>query len=100
MIPVVIIGNLVIVAVTWAFFKKDTKSLNIIGIAVGAVAKFAVLWATTVLLMVPVFFAGKPKVGKNISLMFSWPQLITAVLGGVLALLILPRIRTALHHKN
>jgi hypothetical protein len=100
MIPVVAIGNLVIVVVTWAFFaavRKNGKSpLNVAGIAVGAVAKTAVLWAAASLFIVPLFFSANPKVGKNISLMFSWPQLITAVIGGLVALAVIPPVRTAL----
>lgn len=106
MVPVVIAGNLVIVAVTWAFFRNDAKlpksagfGLDIAGIAVGAVAKTIVLWAATSWLIVPVFFAGNAKIGSKLSLMFSWPQLVTAIIGGILALLILPRIRTYLSHR-
>lgn len=107
MVPVVAIGNLVIVAVTWAFFKNSAKmsggakfGFNIAGIAIGAIVKTAVLWAATSWLIIPVFFAGNAKVGKNLSLMFSWPQLVTAIIGGVIALLILPRIRTSRSNNN
>lgn len=99
MIPVVAVGNLAIVAVTWAFFRPaDGRApgtgRGFAGVVVGAVVKTAFLWATTVLLMVPVFFAGKPQVGQKLSLLFSWPQAVTALIGGVLALLILPAVRT------
>lgn len=99
MIPVVAVGNLAIVAVTWAFFrpvggKVPGTGRGFAGVVVGAMAKTAFLWGATVLLMVPVFFSAKPQVGEKLSLMFSWPQAATAVIGGVLALLILPAVRT------
>jgi ABC-type transport system involved in cytochrome bd biosynthesis fused ATPase/permease subunit len=52
------------------------------------------LWGMTVRLILPMFFAGKTKVAEKLSMMFSWPQAITAVVGGILALLVLPAIRT------
>lgn len=36
----------------------------------------------------------------KLPLMFSWPQLITAICGGVLALLIVPVLRKALHKES
>lgn len=105
--PVVAVGNLVIVAVIWVFFKPGANKpkgsglvLNIAGIAVGAVAKTAVLWAAVSWLIIPLFFVGNPKVGKNLALMFSWPQLITALIGGIIALLVLPPVRTYLNHRG
>lgn len=106
MVPVVAIGNLVIVAVIWAFFRNNGKlskgsafGLNIAGIAVGAVAKTAFLWAATSLLIVPIFFVGKAAIGQKLAMMFSWPQLVTAIIGGILALIVLPPIRTYRNHR-
>lgn len=100
MIPVVAIGNLVIITVLWAFLRpadsEGTPGIgrSVAGIAVGAVAKTAFLWTATVWMIVPMFFGGKKPVAQKLAMMFSWPQMITAVIGGVLALLILPAIRT------
>lgn len=100
MIPVVAIGNLVIVTVTWAFFTqrgRQSRPLGpmsgIIGVVCGAVAKTAFLWLSTVLVVVPAFFGGKKVVAQLLSLMFSWPQLVTAFVGGSLALVVLRFIR-------
>lgn len=106
MVPVVAIGNLVIVAVVWAFFRSDGKlskgsvfGFHIAGIAIGAVAKTVFLWAATSLLIVPIFFAGKAAIGQKLGMMFSWPQLVTAIIGGILALLVLSPIRTYRSHR-
>lgn len=106
MIPVVIAGNIVIVAITWAFFINDHKfskgkafGFDLAGVVVGAIVKTLVLFGAAMLIVVPVFFSGKPKVVANITLMFSWPQAVTAVIGGVLALIIVPRLRTFIKNK-
>lgn len=102
MIPVVALGNLVIVAVTWAFFHRENRKTgtDILGVVLGAVLKTAFLWLATAAVMVPVFFAAVPTVGKKLTLMFSWPQLVTALIGGMLALLIFPAVRSYRGHRN
>jgi hypothetical protein len=93
MIPVIAVGNLIIVAVTWAFFHMHKKlPFEIAGIIIGAAAKCAFLWIATAALMVPIFYSGS-KVASKLSLMFSWPQGLTALIGGILALLVLPAVR-------
>ncbi len=99
MIPVVAIGNLIIVTVLWLFLRPsdaETPSTgrSILGIVVGAAVKTAFLWGATVWAILPMFFAGKSSIAGKLSMMFSWPQAITAVIGGILALLVLPAIRT------
>lgn len=100
MIPVVAIGNLAIVSTVWPFLRSTSSvkdpgiGRSILGVAVGAAVKTLFLWGATVWLMVPVFFAGKNAAAQKLSLMFSWPQAVTAVIGGILALLVLPAIRS------
>ena len=99
MILIVALGNLVIVAVLGAFFRRSdsgkapSPAWNAAGVIVGAAAKTAFLWIATVWLMIPVFFGRNSAVASKLALMFSWPQAVTAVIGGALALLILPTIR-------
>ena len=63
---------------------------------VSALAKFAVLYAAVVLVLIPVMGdALAPKQAQTFTVMFSWPQLATALLGGTAALLILPLLRKA-----
>lgn len=107
MVPVVAVGNLVIVALAFAFFSRDERFkggvrvlFGAAGIAVGAVAKTAFLWGATVLFVLPVFFAAKTPVAQKLSLMFSWPQLVTAVIGGILALVVMPPLRTFRRHRD
>jgi hypothetical protein len=91
------IGNLLIVVITWMFFRrrdalKQPVIMDSLGILLGAIVKWLFLWVFTVLIIVPMFFLETPA-ANALSTMFSWPQLITALLGGVIAVLVLPAIR-------
>lgn len=104
MIPVILLGNLIIVAIAWAFLRKDEKRIfalrYIAGVIVGAAAKCAFLWAATALIVAPIL-SKNPKVPvSKLLLMFSWPQGVTALIGGILALLVLPAIRAYRRGRN
>lgn len=71
---------------------------------VAAAAKFAVLWLLVVkiicgLASAPLLESGllKAPMLEKLPAMFAWPQLITALIGGAIALLIVPLVRKALH---
>ena len=80
-----------------------------VGLAVAATVKFGVLYFLVVKLICGVLaqdLLGK-KLGETVLLaqpmlkmlpvMFSWPQLVTAIAGGTIALIISPILRKALH---
>lgn len=93
MIPVIMVGNCIIVLFAWAFRSR----LLVLGIGLGAVCKAAFLWLTVWYAVIPVF--GKalpPKMVPVIKTTFSVTQLITALIGGYLALLIYWRLRPML----
>ena len=99
MIPVIAAGNVIIVVVAWAFFRNRHRITfgmiaDVGGIVFGAVAKWLFLWGATLWIMLPVVFGGEQTVASKLGLMFSWPQLVTALIGGVLALFVLPAIRS------
>ena len=78
--------------------KKILK--QVIAWIAAAVGKFAVLYAVVVWLICGVLSESLLAAGvmmKALPAMFSWPQLITALIGGALALLIAPVLRKALH---
>lgn len=96
MIPVVMIGNLLIVVVTGLCFRESYNLfpvpgnlLRVAGIVLGAVAKAAALWALTVKLILPLFHVSG-KIAAMLGVAMSWSQLFTALMGGILALIILP----------
>ena len=80
-----------------------------VGLAVAALVKFGVLYLLVVKLICGVAsdaLLGKkigevvvlaPPMLKMLPTMFAWPQLVTAITGGILALVIVPVLRKALH---
>ncbi|HCC00822.1 MAG TPA: ECF transporter S component [Ruminococcaceae bacterium] len=102
LIPVIAVGNLILVAITWIFFSHDgahyqpaSLVIDTTGIILGAVVKFLFLWLMVSKWIVPLLFNTKPIVANMISFMFSWPQLVTAIIGGFLSLLVLTIVRNS-----
>lgn len=97
-VPVLVVpialGNLVLVIVVALLHKRS----NLLAFAAGAVLKFFALYLGVVKIVVPFFLpANAPEQMKTVlSVQFSWPQLITAAIGGILALIILPVLKKAI----
>ena len=89
---VVALGNIAIVTGVWLFKNRNSFVGNVSGVLVGAVAKFLFLWLAVSQFVVPMFIANPVK-AKALTLAFSYPQLITALIGGALAIIIAPRIK-------
>lgn len=66
--------------------------------ALAALAKFAVLYVVLVRLVAPVIVPAAKLSAVTAS--FTWPQLVTAAIGGVLACLIAPVLRRALGYDR
>ena len=105
-VPAIMVGNTVFVILL--HFLADKKGKNILKQAcawiVAAFAKFAALYLIVVkiicgILSESLLAAGtlKPPMLQALPATFSWPQLITALIGGAIALAIAPVIRKALH---
>ena len=107
----IMLGNACYVALLhWLAGNKQTAKWKQVG-AVGAAAlvKFGVLYVLVVKVICGLasgMLLGKkiggivvlaPPMLKMLPTMFTWPQLITALIGGALALLIAPAIRKSLH---
>ena len=104
-VPAIMVGNTVYVVLLSLIAGKNSRSLSrqVAAWAVAAFAKFAMLYAIVVWLICGVFSkalleAGtlKPPMLKLLPATFSWPQLFTALIGGAIALLIVPVLRKAL----
>jgi hypothetical protein len=103
MIPVVAIGNLIVVLITWWFFRtaqnKNSKNqmlfIVISGVVLGAILKCAFLWFATAKIITPILVSksAAPELIKLLNASMSWPQAIAALIGGILALLVLPSIK-------
>ena len=105
-VPAIMAGNTVYVLLL--HFLADRSGKNLIKQAVAwiaaAAAKFATLWVIVVQIICGVMSESLLAAGtlkapmlKALPATFSWPQLVTALIGGAVALLIVPVIRKALH---
>ena len=82
MMPVIMIGNELIVLASWAFRKK----LLPLGLAIGCAVKAAFLWLTVWYAILPIFGANlKQPMIEVVKANFSLTQLITACIGSVIA---------------
>lgn len=104
-VPAIMVGNTVYVVLLYYIAGKDSRYLTrqIAAWLTAAIAKFAALYALVVWLICGVLAeklvasgALKGPALKVLSATFSWPQLVTALIGGAVALLIAPILRKAL----
>ena len=80
-VPFIAIGNMAIVIIYGMFYEKS----KILGFTLGAVLKTAILWVGISIVGISVF--GLPAAAVPVvQLNFTWPQLITAIAGGILSL--------------
>lgn len=96
--PVIACGNALLVIIFCLASGKAADTLRTgISAVLAAVIKCGFLWIT-----VPAVLRMLGNVPEKqmaaLSIMFSWPQGLTALLGATLALLILPRLRKATHN--
>ncbi len=102
-VPGVAIGNLVFVLALYFLIGTSQKSIlhQALGLLASAAAKFLTLYLVVVKCIVPALSANlKPKQIATFSAMFSWPQLVTALIGGVVALAILPLLKKAIKSSS
>ncbi len=89
-VPLVACGN-AILCIVFALITKTLRAPKLAGVIASAAVKCAFLWLTVPLLLQAVGAPDKQRM--MLGIMFSWPQACTALIGGLLALLILPRLR-------
>jgi len=87
-IPFIMIGNSLFVYI-FSLFKKGQLVKKSIGIIIGALAKYAFLTLASTKLIGLFNLNFPPKITKMLAISMSLPQLITALVGGVFALIII-----------
>ena len=102
LLPAIAAGNLVLVLIYSLALGQQHRPIwrQAIVWAAAALAKFGTLYLLMVKLLVPSLISGgviPQKAEATLSVQFSWPQLVTALIGGAVALLIIPLLRKALH---
>ncbi|MGD9559545.1 MAG: ECF transporter S component [Oscillospiraceae bacterium] len=99
-VPVIMLGNLVLV-LAWHFIAgkaegKKMLAMYPVALVVGAVVKFLVLYLGIVQLVLPFILKLPEGPTAVLTASFSYPQLITAALGGLAACLIAPPLKRIL----
>lgn len=97
-VPAIALGNAVFVVVLYLLYRQNKpfwhQELSVIR---AAFCKFGMLYIAVVWVLIPVMGPALPlKQAAAFRVMFSYPQAITAAIGGTLALLILPLLRKAI----
>ena len=104
-VPAIMVGNTVFMILLSCIAGKDSKKIarQILAWVVAAGAKFVTLYGIVVWLICGVLAdslmasgALKAPMLKALPATFSWPQLFTALIGGAVALLMVPVLRKAL----
>lgn len=104
LIPFIALGNIVyvlVVALVVKAFRTENNSMlfvsGITGVVIGALLKFATLYFGVVKIFIPLMGDGlkQPQI-ETFTTMFSTPQLITALIGGVVALPVAMAVRKIL----
>ncbi len=94
MLPVIMLGNELLVVCVWLFYKKRFVA----GMALGCVAKTVFLWLTVWYAILPVFGASlKEPVKATVRISFSVTQLVTACVGSVIAWIVYKRVSLFKH---
>ena len=96
-VPVISVGNIVLVLVYAFVYKKLDRAWvrECAAVIAAAVLKFAALYLVVVKLLLPVLGLAEKQVAV-MSVMFSWLQLVTALIGGVLGIVVSIPVKNAL----
>lgn len=99
----IMIGNAALVTI-WHFVaglnKKQSITNFVLATVIGAIVKFGVLYLSIVQFVVPILLKIPAPKAAMVSGAFSFPQLITALIGGGLSILIVPILSKALRHQR
>ena len=94
-VPGICLGNLTLVVLIYLITGKKIEAASavrkILAVAASSACKFAVLFLVVTKMILP-FLSLNEKQTAVISASFSYPQLITALIGSALAMILCPRI--------
>ncbi len=90
-VPLIACGNALLVLTYWFFAERESLPM-LAGSILAAIVKCAFLWITVPALL-SALTSVPAKQTAALSVMFSWPQGLTALIGGLLALPIIRRLK-------
>lgn len=101
-VPAVCVGNVIMVMILYIFIGRKNDyvkwAVRIAGLLVAGTAKFTLLFLGVLNLVVPALNVPEDKV-QTIVDVFSWPQLVTSVVGSLLAALIYAKLKKVLKNE-
>ncbi|PKM62734.1 MAG: ECF transporter S component [Firmicutes bacterium HGW-Firmicutes-21] len=101
LVPFIALGNLSLIIVWFLITKKAAVNANgyikmVTALVLGALIKLGLLYFTVVKLAIPFILNVNEKQAAVLSANFSLPQLVTASIGGAIAILIIPVVKKAI----
>jgi uncharacterized membrane protein len=103
LIPFIVLGNIVLVFI-WGFLGNRSFArqmiVYIVTLIAAAACKFLTLYVGIVMIAIPYLLNLPEKQATTISGMFSIPQLFTALIGGVIATVMLPLLKNAMKSRK
>lgn len=97
LIPFIALGNFILILLWYVLGKRVFKDKLVgyfVALVAGAACKFLVLYLSIVQILIPLLNLPE-KQAAVISATFSFPQLFTALIGGAIAIMLLPIIKKA-----
>jgi hypothetical protein len=91
-IPFIIIGNILFVF-SFVILNKQGKYGKYLGILIGALIKYIFLWISASKLILLFNLNMPAKVANKLAIAMGIPQLVTAIIGGVIALMLIEILR-------
>lgn len=99
-VPAIALGNAVYVTLFSLIAGKGAKrGMQIVGLLAASAAKFTALYLVVVQLLCRVMPVTQKQI-MMLSTTFNYPQLVTALIGGALALAIVPLLKKARKHED
>lgn len=98
LVPLIALGNVVLVLV-YGLILKQSKQLSywMVALVSASLLKFIVLYLGIVQLVLPLIRDINATQLSVLTAMFGWPQLATAAIGGLLAVVVVPLLQKTIH---
>ena len=97
LVPAIALGNGLYVVILSLTARKfgTAKGGAVLGVGAASVVKCGTLWGVIVGLLLPMMALPDAKAAA-LAATFSWPQLVTALVGGTVSLLVIPTLQKAI----
>ena len=102
-VPFIILGNITLVILWHLIGNRELKQkylAYILALISAAIGKFLVLFLGIVQVVIPFLMTLPPAQATVLSTMFSTSQLITASIGGVIAIFLLPTLKKIMNKRH